>query len=64
MNSLYSVLPETKDTQHAKEQTQLHSEVENDPVNTLDSVTRRQTLCYTQDYSGESKVLFCVAESL
>ncbi|XP_042337070.1 nebulette-like, partial [Plectropomus leopardus] len=26
VNSLYSLLPETKDTQHAKEQTQLHSE--------------------------------------
>uniref|UniRef100_A0A8C2Z643 Nebulette n=1 Tax=Cyclopterus lumpus TaxID=8103 RepID=A0A8C2Z643_CYCLU len=26
VNSLYSLLPETKDTQHAREQTQLHSE--------------------------------------
>lgn len=31
VNSLYSLLPETKDTQHAKEQTQLHSEVRNNP---------------------------------
>lgn len=31
VNCLYSLLPETKETQHAKEQTQLYSEVRNDP---------------------------------
>lgn len=33
LNSLYSVLPETKETQHAKEQSQLCSEVRSGQVN-------------------------------
>lgn len=43
VNCLYSLLPETKDTLHAKEQTQLHSEVQNN----LQLLSGDTSQCYT-----------------